>query len=242
MGRETTKMRASVKASLMSILKAAILLAGLVLAPVNAIAEGPKHGLSAFGELKYPADFKHFDWVNPDAPKGGRLSTIGIAARTNFDSFNNFILKGDPAQGLDSLFDTLMTRAYDEPDAVYGLVAQSGEVAPDRNSVTFRLRPEAKFADGSPLTAADVVFSFDILKEKGHPLFKVQLRDVTKADALDAHTVRYTFTGTALRTSASRATSGKSSGMPAASARTRSTGTRRSWRRASSATTRTSAT
>ncbi len=192
-------MWACVKASLMPILKAAILLAGLVLAPVNVMAEGPKHGLSAFGELKYPADFKHFEWVNPDAPKGGRLSTIGIAARTNFDSFNNFILKGDPAQGLDSLFDTLMTRAYDEPDAVYGLVAQSGEVAPDRMSVTFRLRPEAKFADGSPLTAADVVFSFDILKEKGHPLFKVQLRDITKAEALDAHTVRYTFTGTALR-------------------------------------------
>ena len=92
-----------------------------------------------------------------------------------------------------------MTRALDEPDAVYGLVAHSAEVAPDRSSVTFRLRPEAKFADGSPLTADDVVFTFDILKEKGHPLYRVQLRDVAKAEALDPHTVRYTFTGHARR-------------------------------------------
>ena len=192
-------MRASVKARLMPILKPAILLAALVLAPAGATAEGPKHGLSAFGELKYAADFKNFEWVNPDAPKGGRLSTIGTAARTSFDSFNTFILKGDPAQGLEYVFDSLMARAYDEPDAVYGLVAQSTEVAADRSSVTFRLRPEARFADGSALTADDVVFTFDVLKEKGHPLYRVQLRDITKAVALDAHTVRYTFTGTQTR-------------------------------------------
>ena len=192
-------MRASVKARLMPILKPAILLAALVLAPAGATAEGPKHGLSAFGELKYPADFKNFEWVNPDAPKGGRLSTIGTAARTSFDSFNTFILKGDPAQGLEYVFDSLMARAYDEPDAVYGLVAQSAEVAADRSSVTFRLRPEARFADGSALTADDVVFTFDVLKEKGHPLYRVQLRDITKAVALDAHIVRYTFTGTQTR-------------------------------------------
>ena len=192
-------MRASVKARLMPILKPAILLAALVLAPAGATAEGPKHGLSAFGELKYAADFKDFEWVDPDAPKGGRLSTIGTAARTSFDSFNTFILKGDPAQGLEYVFDSLMARAYDEPDAVYGLVAQSTEVAADRSSVTFRLRPEARFADGSALTADDVVFTFDVLKEKGHPLYRVQLRDITKAVALDGHTVRYTFTGTQTR-------------------------------------------
>ncbi len=93
-------MRACVKARLMPILKPALLLAAVVLASANAAAE-PSHGLSAFGELKYPADFKHFEWVNPDAPKGGRLSTIGTSARTSFDSFNAFILKGDPAQGLE---------------------------------------------------------------------------------------------------------------------------------------------
>ena len=176
---------------------AALLL--LVLASAQAAADGPKHGLSAFGELRYPPDFKHFDWVNPDAPKGGRMAMIGTAARTTFDSFNGFILKGDPAQGLEFLFDTLMTRGLDEPDAVYGLVAQSAELATDRNSVTFRLRPEARFADGSALTSADVVFSFDILKEKGHPNIRSQIKDVAKAEAIDAHTVRYSFTGALIR-------------------------------------------
>jgi microcin C transport system substrate-binding protein len=168
------------------------------LAP-NTVAAEARHGLSAFGELKYPADFKRFDWVNPDAPKGGRLATIGTASRTSFDSFNNFILKGDAAQGLDYLFDTLMTRAYDEPDAVYGLVASTAELAPGGSGVTFRLRKEAKFADGTPLTAADVVFTFNTLKEKGHPLYRLQLKDVTKAEAPDPLTVRYTFTGTQVR-------------------------------------------
>jgi len=170
----------------------------LLLAPAGVNAQG-KHGLSAFGELKYPPDFKHFEWVNPDAPKGGRLATIGTAARTTFDSFNAFILRGDAAQGVELLFDALMTRALDEPDALYGLVAHSAEVAPDRGAVTFRLRPEAKFADGSPLTAADVAFSFDTLKEKGHPLYRVQLKDVSKVEAMDPATVRYTMTGTQTR-------------------------------------------
>ena len=141
-------------------------------------AQGARHGLSAFGELAYPADFQHFRWVNPDAPKGGRLALIGSRALTSFDSFNGFILKGDPAQGLALLFDTLMTRAYDEPDAVYGLAAQLAEVADDGRAVTFHLRPEAKFADGTQLTADDVVFSFNILKDKGHPSYRLQLKDV----------------------------------------------------------------
>jgi microcin C transport system substrate-binding protein len=175
----------------------ALLSACLILA-APAVAE-PSHGLSVFGDLKYPADFKHFDYVNPDAPKGGVLSMIGTADRTTFDSFNNFILKGDAAQGLEYLFDTLMTRANDEPDAVYGLVASSAEVAPDRMSVVFKLNPDAKFADGSPVTADDVVFSFDTLKTKGHPNFTLSLRDVVKAEAIDPHTVRYTFKGDLVR-------------------------------------------
>jgi microcin C transport system substrate-binding protein len=172
--------------------------AGLLLAiTIGAVAaETERHGLSAFGDLKYPADFKHFDWVNPDAPKGGRLSLIGPVARTTFDSFNGFILKGDPAQGIDLLFDSLMTRALDEPDAVYGLVARSAELAPDRRSVTFHLRPEARFADGSPLTAADVVFSLDMLKAKGHPNIRAAVRDITAAMAPDDQTVRFDFAAT----------------------------------------------
>jgi microcin C transport system substrate-binding protein len=171
---------------------AQLALSGLLLASAGAAAaaDNGKHGLSAFGELKYPPDFKHFEWVNPDAPKGGRLATIGIAALTTFDSFNGFILKGDAAQGLVYLYDSLMTRATDEPDAAYGLVASSAEIAPDRGSIVFRMRPEAKFADGSALTADDVVFSFDILKAKGHPVYRTTLRDVVKAEALDRPTVR----------------------------------------------------
>ncbi len=109
------------------------------------------------------------------------------------------ILKGDAAQGIELVFDTLMVRANDEPDAVYGLVAETADVADDGMSVTFKLRPEAKFADGSPVTADDVVFSFDILKQKGHPRITVTIRDVSKAEALDSSTVRYTFQGQLVR-------------------------------------------
>lgn len=163
------------------------------------LAAEPKHGLSIFGELKYAPDFKHFDYVNPDAPKGGKASQIGPAGITTFDSFNAFILKGDAAQGMELTYDSLMARALDEPDAVYGLVAETVDVAPDGMSVTFKLRPEAKFADGSPLTAADVVFSFETIKAKGHPRLAFPLRDVKTAEALDPHTVRYTFEGTLIR-------------------------------------------
>ena len=159
-----------------------------------------RHGLSAFGELKYPADFKHFEWVNPDAPKGGGLPPSAPRRARASTASTTSSCRGDAAQGLDDLFDTLMVRAYDEPDAVYGLVASSAELAPDGSSVTFRLRQEAKFADGSPLTADDVVFSFKILKEKGHPLYRLQLKDVTKVEAPGRpSTVRYTFTGTQTR-------------------------------------------
>ncbi|MGK2921394.1 MAG: extracellular solute-binding protein [Methyloceanibacter sp.] len=157
------------------------------------------HGLSAFNDLAYPPDFAHFTYANPDAPKGGTLSLIGWGGVTTFNSLNNFILKGDAAQGLDLLFDSLMVRAADEPDAVYGLAASSAEVADDGMSVTFTLRPKARFSDGSPITADDVVFSFETLKEKGHPIYHQTLRDVTKAEAIDPQTVRYTFQGDLVR-------------------------------------------
>lgn len=157
------------------------------------------HGLSAFGDLAQPEDFEAFAYVDPDAPKGGAFSLIGWGGVTTFNSLNSFILKGDAAQGLELLFDTLMTRAMDEPDAVYGLIAESAEVADDRKSVTFYLRPEARFSDGTPVTADDVVFSFDVLKEKGHPLYSQMLRDVEKAEAIDPATVRYTFKGDLVR-------------------------------------------
>jgi microcin C transport system substrate-binding protein len=169
-------------------------MAGLVLAAGGAAA-GEQHGLSMFGDLKYPPDFQHFGYVNPNAPKGGKVSQVGPGGTLTFDSFNNFILKGDRAQGLDLVYDTLMTRALDEPDAVYGLVAKSADVAADGMSVVFKLRPEAKFADGSPVTAEDVAFSFDALKTKGHPSYRIVLRDVEKAEAIDPQTVKFSFKG-----------------------------------------------
>jgi len=168
------------------------------LLPGHAGAE-PRHGLSVFGELKYPPDFQHFDYVNPDAPKGGRMVTMGTGGANTFDTLNQFILKGDAAQGLDLLFDSLMVRAQDEPDTVYGLIAETADVAPDGMSVLFKLRPEAKFSDGTPVTAEDVAYSFSQLKEKGHPAISMTLHDVASAEALDPMTVRYTFKGTLTR-------------------------------------------
>lgn len=176
---------------------AAGLFCTLLLAPP--VSAERSHGLSAFGDLAQPEDFQAFAYVNPDAPKGGAFSLIGWGGVTTFNSLNSYILKGDAAQGLELLFDSLMVRAMDEPDAVYGLIAESADVADDSKSVTFYLRPEARFSDGTPVTADDVVFSFDILKEKGHPLYAQMLRDVEKAEALAPATVRYTFKGDLVR-------------------------------------------
>jgi microcin C transport system substrate-binding protein len=172
---------------------AAILLMLIGLCP--AASAEPRHGLSVFGDLKYPADFKNFDYVNPEAPKGGRIVTMGTGGASTFDSLNAFILKGDKAQGLEFLFDSLMVRANDEPDAMYGLVAKSADVATDGLSVTFKLRPEAKFSDGTAVTAEDAAATFTLLKEKGAPEYTLGLRDVVSAEATDAETVKYTFKG-----------------------------------------------
>jgi microcin C transport system substrate-binding protein len=187
----------------MNLTRVAFVLAVSVLCAAHAssplAASERSHGLSAFGDLALPEDFPAFAYAHPEAPKGGDLSLVGWGGVTTFNSLNNYILKGDAAQGLELLFDSLMVRAMDEPDAVYGLVAESATVAEDRKSVTFYLRPEARFSDGTQVTAEDVAFSFDVLKEKGHPLFSQTLRDVEKAEALDPTTVRYTFKGDLVR-------------------------------------------
>ena len=151
------------------------------------------HGISAFGDLKYPADFPHFDYVNPDAPKGGTMSFRGTGGSQTFDSLNAFILKGEPAQGLGLLYDTLLASSADEPDAAYGLVAESLEYPPDRSWVIFNMRPEARFSDGTPLTAEDVVFTYETLLAKGSPSFKIILKDIESVEALDPHRVKFTF-------------------------------------------------
>lgn len=172
---------------------AACLAAALLLAaPAEA---APRHGLSIFGDLKYPPDFQHFDYVDPAAPKGGKISLIGVVARDTFDSFNGYILKGDPVQGYELMFDSLMARANDEPDAVYGLVAETADLADDRKSVSFRLRPDARFADGTPLTAEDVCDSFRLLSTQGHERIRITIRDVEACDVLGPQDVRYRFKG-----------------------------------------------
>ncbi len=156
------------------------------------------HGMSAFGDLKYPADFHHFDYVNLAAPKGGLFSTIPSGRAYNqsnmtFNSLNAFILKGEGAQGMDLTFTALMARAGDEPDAMYGLAAKSVRISPDKLTYRFTMRPEARFHDGSKMTAHDVAFSINTLKVKGHPLILVQMCDVKGAEALDDATVVVTF-------------------------------------------------
>ena len=156
------------------------------------------HGLSAFGDLKYPADFSHFDYVRPDAPKGGFFSLIPPTRAYNqsfftFNSLNAFVLKGEGAQGMDMTFASLMARASDEPDAMYGLAAKSVQISPDGLTYRFTMHPGARFHDGSKLAAQDAAYSLTVLKEKGHPLIVVQLRDMVKAEAVDDATLVVTF-------------------------------------------------
>jgi microcin C transport system substrate-binding protein len=150
----------------------------------------PMHGIAMHGAPKYPAGFAHFDYVNPDAPKGGE---VRFGAMGTFDNLNPFILKGVAAAGVGSTFDTLMTSADDEPFSYYGLVAESIEVPQDRAWVIFNLRAAAKFHDGSPLTSADVVWTFDTLRQKGHPRWRTYYAGVDKAEILGPHRVKFTF-------------------------------------------------
>src|SRR6267378_4598590 len=156
------------------------------------------HGMSAFGDLKYPADFHQFDYVNVSAPKGGFFSTIPSGRSYNqsfqtFNSLNAFVMKGDGAQGMGLTFAALMARAGDEPDAMYGLAAKSVAISPDGLVYRFTLRPEAKFHDGQKLTAHEAAFSLNILKTKGHPIITQQVRDMLKAEAVDDVTLVVTF-------------------------------------------------
>jgi microcin C transport system substrate-binding protein len=156
------------------------------------------HGLSAFGDLAYPPNFAHFRYVNPNAPKGGAFSQIGPDRLYNqnfltFNSLNTFILKGDAAQGMELTFASLMARSGDEPDAMYGLVAEKVRRSADGLIYQFLIRAGAKFHDGSPLTAHDVAFSLNILKEKGHPLISQSLRDFGGAKADDDARVTVSF-------------------------------------------------
>lgn len=148
-----------------------------------------RHALSLVGEPKYSADFEHFDWVNPDAPKGGLIRGF---VQGSFDSLNPYTVQGDPAGGLGLTFDSLMATSLDEPSAEYALVAEWVSYPDDYSSVTFGLRPEARFHDGKPVTPEDVVYSLEALK-KAHPRYAFYYKNVVKAEKTGEREVTFTF-------------------------------------------------
>jgi len=153
------------------------------------------HGYAIWGELKYPAGFTHFDYVNPQAPKGGELRLVSNLRTSTFDKYNPFTLRGSaPAYLTNLMFDSLLTGALDENGAGYGLLAEDVQAAPDGLSVTFRLRSTARFHNGDPVLAADVKHSFDTLMgPHTSPVYKTILAEVAGLDVLDERTVRYRF-------------------------------------------------
>lgn len=163
--------------------------ATMIMLSASAQADTVRHGVSLFGNLKYAEGFKHFDYVNAKAPKGG---TMRYAVVGGFDSLNGFIVKGEAAVGLNFLYDTLMEPSLDEAGSEYGLIAKSVSYPDDFSSVTFELRPEARFNDGTPLTAEDVIWSFETLT-KVHPFYGAYYHDVSKAEVLSPHKVRFAF-------------------------------------------------
>jgi microcin C transport system substrate-binding protein len=148
------------------------------------------HALSMHGDLRYPAGFPHFSYVNPEAPKGGDVKLPAIGT---FDTLNPFVLKGVGAAGMSGVFDTLTVSSADEPFSQYGLVAESIEVPADRSWVAFTLRPQARFHDGTPITAEDVIWTFDTLKAKGHPFYRSYYAQVAKAEKVGDRKVRFSF-------------------------------------------------
>ncbi len=162
----------------------------LFIPPASAEEVKPRHGVAMHGEVKYPPDFKHFDYVNPQAPKGG---SVKMAAIGGFDSFNGFIIKGEAADGSAMIYDTLMVDSADEPFSKYGLLAESIELPEDRSWVAFNLRKQARWHDGKPVTAKDVVFSFNILVEKGRPFYRFYYNSVEKVEATSEHRIKFTF-------------------------------------------------
>src|SRR5215813_4735106 len=174
---------------------AGLLAAGWVSVPAILRAQSgagtiTSHGFATHGDVMYPADAKNLEYVNPDAPKGG---SIRLAGRGTFDSLNPFILKGTPAAAVGSIYEPLMSSTADEAATSYGLIAESIEYPHDRSWAIFKLRAAARWHDGKPITADDVVFSFETLKAKGAPQYAAYWQDVVKAERLDERVVKFTF-------------------------------------------------
>ena len=175
-----------------TILGAVLLLAAIGIDAAPALAENVEktHALSLLGEPQYPPDFDHLSFVNPDAPKGG---TLRLSAFGGFDSLNPYIPKGNAASAAAQAIETLMDTHLGEPSAEYGLIAETVEVPEDDSWVIFNLREEARFHDGSPITAEDVVFSFERLQEEGEPFYRYYYRNVVSHEILGPRRVKFTF-------------------------------------------------
>jgi peptide/nickel transport system substrate-binding protein len=172
-------------------LRLAIAAAALFLIAATALQAEPAHGIALYGTPKEPPSFTHFPYVNADAPKGGRLT---MSAYGSFDSTNPLIVRGVAANGIrDFVIESLMARGLDEPFTLYGLIAETVELPEDRGSITFHLNPNARFSDGKPITADDVLFSFNLLKEKGRPNHRTYFAKVVKSERLSDRDVRFTF-------------------------------------------------
>jgi microcin C transport system substrate-binding protein len=156
----------------------------------------PMHGASMHGDLKYGPDFEHFDYANPNAPKGG---TITFAVTGSFDNLNPYIVRGTPAAGISAVFESLLTQSEDEAFSEYGLLAEAIEMPEDRSWVAFTLRPEARWHDGAPVTVDDVIFSLNTLKEKGLPFYRAYYKNVVKAEPAGERRVKFTFDATTNR-------------------------------------------
>jgi len=159
--------------------------------PATARAAKPAHGIAMHGNLKHGVDFKHFSYVNPQAPKQGALR---LGVQGSYDSLNPLIVRGVPAAGLrEYVFESLLARAMDEPFALYGHIAETVTVPDDRSSISFKLRPHARFSDGKPITADDVVFTLTLLRDHGRPNHRSHYSKVAKVEKLGTHEVRFTF-------------------------------------------------
>lgn len=183
-----TRVNGSIGRGLLALAAAAMALSTGV-GSLSAGSETRHHALSLVGEPAYGPDFKHFDWVNPDAPKGG---TVRQWAMGSFDSLNPFSVQGSTAAGVGLIYDTLMTSSPDEPSTEYGLVAEWVSFPDDFSSATFGLRPEARFHDGEPIKPEDVIFSLEALK-KAHPHYNAYYRNVVRAEKTGDHEVTFTF-------------------------------------------------